>query len=167
MLQPNRSLIQQEMASTHRTTEILASCSAFLSGQLQRGYFYLIKTQNGRKRDGNGWVSIPSRLHNQDVEQMEAQAVQSVGVGCRFDERQDCGDDGDHQDERGKCWPEKKKKKIRHKYDPDCYFVIMLLAVLVCVTFSNKRLMNWYGRDLSKINTSALRRVCRCFSGVH
>lgn len=34
---------------------------------------------------------------------MEAQAVQSVGVGGRFDERQDCGDDGDRQDESGKC----------------------------------------------------------------
>lgn len=74
---------------------------------------------------------------------MEAKAVQSVGIGCRFDERQDCGDDGDHQDESGKCWPEKKTPK-KPKNNPDGHFVTVLLAVPVYMTFSKKCLMNWY-----------------------
>lgn len=48
---------------------------------------------------------------------MEAEAVQSVGVGGRLDEGRGCGDHGDHQDQSGKCGPvgeqtgKKKKKK--------------------------------------------------------
>lgn len=42
---------------------------------------------------------------------MEAKAVQSVGVGCRFDEGKERGHDGDHQDDGGKCWPERRKNE--------------------------------------------------------
>lgn len=72
---------------------------------------------------------------------MEAKAVQSVGVGCGFDERRHRGDDGHSQDQRGKRCPEK--------------------------TISKKVFNKLGGPDLSKINTGALRGVCRCFSGVH
>lgn len=126
--------------------------------------FYLIKTQNSSKTDGNSWVSIPSHLHRQDVEQMEAKAVQSVGVGCRFDEGQERGHDGDHQDEGGKCWPERRKNKnqeiwcsLGHNAFDD--------SGLCDILKKKKCLKNWYGWDLSKIHT--LRGVCRCLTSVH
>lgn len=92
------------MASTHSATENLASRRAFSSVQLQRGYFDFKNNRRGKR--GHKWqISIPSHLHSQDVEQMEAEAVQSVGVGRRFDERRSGADDGDHQHQGGKRGP--------------------------------------------------------------
>lgn len=65
---------------------------------------------------------------------MEAKAVQSVGVGCGFDERRGRGDHGDHQDESGECGPVGRmggETEVKQR-DSECAFITTLLPALVC-----------------------------------
>lgn len=68
---------------------------------------------------------------------MEAKAVQSVGVGCGFDERRGRGDHGDHQDESGKCgpvgeWAEKKRSSsmIQKVPSSQCFSLLWFAVFL-------------------------------------
>lgn len=58
-----------------------------------------------KKNKKNKYIFIPSHLNGQDVKQVDAEAVQSVGINCRFDKRWCRGDDCDHHDKSGKSGP--------------------------------------------------------------
>lgn len=47
----------------------------------------------------------PSHLEGQSVKQMEAEAVQDIGVDCWFDKRRDRSDDCDGEDQLRKRGP--------------------------------------------------------------
>lgn len=63
------------MASTHKTTDSLASRRAFWSVQLWKKKKTLKLHQKQLQMLKNTSVFLPSHLHSQNVKQMEAEAV--------------------------------------------------------------------------------------------